>query len=122
MDIYYDPLDCKCKDITGGIKQNEKLILNIFGNASSCFLVLQKDGEAAEYKHMQRTAQGWQIALCLSDIGLYFYYFEIDGRRGGCGKFRKMVFDDGAPPYQLIVSRADFSTKSEPSGLRKTIN
>ena len=56
MDIYYDPLDCKCKDITGGIKQNEKLILNIFGNASSCFLVLQKDGEAAEYKHMQRRA------------------------------------------------------------------
>ena len=48
MDIYYDPLDCKCKDITGGIKQNEKLILNIFGNACSCFLVLQKDGEAAE--------------------------------------------------------------------------
>ena len=32
MNVYYNPLDKKCKSITGGIKRNENLIINVLGD------------------------------------------------------------------------------------------
>ncbi len=111
MNVYYNPLDTKCKSIIGGIKQNEKLVIRIFSEVyCTCLFVLQKDGGMAEYKEMQRTAQGWEIALCLSDIGLYFYSFEIDGKRAGCGQFHELSFSEMFRPFQLLVTDAAFDT------------
>lgn len=111
MEIYYDPLDPKCKSILGGIRQNEKLIINIFGNVSEpCLFVLKRDEGEAQYLQMQRTPDGYRIELCFPERGLFFYTFEIGGKSAGCGKLRRLEFLDPAPPYQILVSDPAYKT------------
>ena len=60
MNIYYNPLDLKCKSIRGGIKQNEHFDINVYGNNSEpCLFVLKKDGGEAQYLPMQKIPGGW---------------------------------------------------------------
>ena len=113
MKIYYNPLDRNCKSTVGGIKQNEKLIIRIFGDPQGtgpCRFVLQKDGGEVQSFPMRNLSDGWEAEICLSECGLYFYRFDISGRIGGCGKFRDISFDENVPPYQLLV----FAERFEP--------
>ena len=57
MNVYYNPLDKKCKSITGGIKRNENLIINVLGDDDEpCLFVFYKDGGEAQYLHMKKNA------------------------------------------------------------------
>ncbi len=52
--IYYNPLDTRCKSVTGGIKQNEELTLTVFCqeeeiSSDKFVLVINRDGENAKY-------------------------------------------------------------------------
>ena len=85
--IYYNPLNKKCKSITGGIRQHEKLELKVFGESKEpCLLVLNKDGCEAQCLTMQNTSYGWKIQIQLDEVGLYFYHFRIGGKNAGVGK------------------------------------
>lgn len=115
MNIYYNPLDRSCKSITGGIKQNENLMIKVFGevvgkDTEPCFFVLRKDEGEAQYLHMDTTYDGWQIRLELKDPGLYFYHFKFGEKHAGFGKFRNLEFSEHFSEYQILVYSEDFTT------------
>ena len=112
MNIYYNPLDIRCKSTIGGIRQNEKFTINIFGNSNEpCSFVLQRDGGEAQHLHMQKIPQGWSITLFLRDPGLYFYCFQIGERYAGCGKDRCAEFAERSVNYyQILVYAEGFTT------------
>ena len=93
MNIYYNPLDVRCKSVTGWIEQNQNVMIRVDGKSTEpCLFVLFKDGQSgAQYLRMDEVADGWELLLNLSDPGLYFYYFQFnDGRKAGCGKLRDL--------------------------------
>lgn len=109
--IYYNPLDKKCKSITGGIRQNETAVIKVFGESSEpCLFVLQKDGSEARNFDMQPTSYGWRFDLTLEEPGLYFYYFRIGNRNAGLGELRELTFSDPVRAYQLTVCSAEYRT------------
>ncbi len=113
MELYFNPLDLRCKSVIGGIRQNEELILHIYGNNSEpCLLVLQKDGCEAQCLRMQKVPDGWMIQFNLCDCGLYFYHFQIEGKRAACGEERNLIFSETASNYQLLVYDKNFKTPS----------
>ena len=74
MNIYYNPLDLRCKSTIGGIRQNEKLKIRVFCDlheSESCQFVLQKDGGEAQTFPMHIFENGAEIEICLSACGLY---------------------------------------------------
>ncbi len=113
MQIYFNPLDCACKNIVGAISQGDKLQLNVFllnneeqrfydektgefcaitptlaecrSPKQKAFLRLNRDGTRAEYFPMQRTDFGWSVTFSLEDTGLYYYSFYIENEGNiGC--------------------------------------
>jgi len=109
--IYYNPLNKKCKSITGGIRQHEKLELKVFGESKEpCLLVLNKDGCEAQCLTMQNTSYGWKIQIQLDEVGLYFYHFRIGGKNAGVGKFRNLEFNDKIRAYQITVYSSEYNT------------
>lgn len=111
MNIYYNPLDKKCKSITGGIKQNENLVINVYGDGDEpCLFVFFKDGGEAQYLRMQKCIGYWSIQMSFSEPGLYFYYFIIGGSKAGLGKLRTLEYSEHISNYQLLVYANDFST------------
>ena len=111
MEIYYNPLDIKCKSVIGGIKQSEKFTINVFGNSNEpCIFVLKQDEGEAQYLHMRKTPEGWTIDLSLDNPGLYFYYFRIGNSNASCGKFRKLEISEQIHYYQILIYQAAFET------------
>ena len=115
MNIYYNPLDVRCKSVTGGIEQNQNVMIRVYGKSTEpCLFVLLKDGQSgAQYLRMDEVADGWELLLNLSDPGLYFYYFQFnDGRKAGCGKLRDLEFAGSPAFYQILVYETGFRTPS----------
>ena len=113
MNIYYNPLDVRCKSTIGGIEQNQKLHIRVYGKCTEpCLFVLHKDGQSgAQYLHMDTVADGWSLLLNLQEPGLYFYHFQFGEQRvAGCGKFRNLEFSESITEYQILVYRKGFRT------------
>lgn len=111
MNVYYNPLNKACKSITGGIKRNENLIFNVFGDGDEpCLFVYYKDGGEAQYLHMKKCENCWTLQMSFSEPGLYFYYFIIGGSKAGLGKLRNIEFSDHIACYQLLVYAEEFAT------------
>ena len=109
MELYYNPLDKKCKSVTGGISTDEDLTIKVFGKSNEpCSLVLQKDGGEAQYLRMQTTYTGWQITLSFPETGLYFYRFRFGSREAGCGRMRNLEISENAINYQILVYDKNF--------------
>ncbi len=113
MNIYYNPLDMRCKSIIGGIEQNQNLEIRVYGMSNEpCLFVLSRDGQSgAQYLHMDKVADGWKLLLNLPDPGLYFYYFQFGNEKtAGCGKFRNLEFSESVIAYQILVYEKGFNT------------
>ena len=98
--IYYNPLDERCKSITGGVATSEEVTFNLFHvvtpskgtptlencakSEKQASFVLNKDGEECVAYTMLSTAFGWQITLKINQTGLYFYRFRIEGEGDVC--------------------------------------
>ena len=77
MDIYYNPLDPRCKSVTGAVQQNIDCRIMLFAeNAGHCELILRRDGEEAQSYPMHKVAGGWCFVLSsflrLSRIGSFW--------------------------------------------------
>ena len=139
ISIYFNPLDIACKSITGGIKQGEKLQLNLFllenreklrcnipnynfktpcesdciPPTQNAFLRLNRDGEEAELFEMTKTDFGWSISLQIEEIGLYYYSFYIENKGNvSCGDMEIGELSKDAYGFQLTVSSKDYQTPS----------
>ena len=111
MDIYYDPLDPRCKSITGAIQQNTVCVLTVFGkNDLPCELILQKDGEREQTLPMRRVGGGWRCELTFAEAGLYFYSFRIGGAVAGMGALRRLTFLNTPQKWQILVYRDGYKT------------
>ncbi len=111
MDIYYDPLDPRCKSITGAIQQNTVCVLTVFGkNDLPCELILQKDGEREQTLPMRRVGGGWRCELTFAEAGLYFYSFRIGGAVAGMGALRRLTFLNTPQKWQILVYREGYKT------------
>jgi hypothetical protein len=113
MEVYFDPLDRKCKSKTGAITRREEVTLSLFGveKTEECLLELNRDGEHPKRFCMESFADGKKITLNPMKEGLYFYKFIIGGRYFGRGRERKGDFEANES-YQLLVYEEDFTTPS----------
>lgn len=115
MNIYYNPLDKRCKNITGGIKQGEKLKIVVFCQgedfpSDKVLFVLNRDGENARYIEMKRNSYGWSLVLRINEPGLYFYRFKIGDRKLGKDENRNLIFSEDSYSYQLTVYDKNYET------------
>lgn len=127
MNVYFDPLNVACKNVTGGALQGEQIQLNIFllkegatfaqpskedylAPDLDAFLLFAKDGEGEEGFPMQKTPFGWSISFSVGETGLYYYAFSFD--RGGfvCQTedlYGYFSYEKGNS-FQLTVSSRDY--------------
>lgn len=115
MSIYFNPLDIRCKSIIGGMKQGEKLELNVFCqkdefSSDKFLLVINRDGEHTKYFEMTKTDFGWHITIRIHNPGLYFYRFKVGDLKIGRGAYRFADISDDSPSYQLTVYSEDYKT------------
>lgn len=111
MDIYYDPLDLRCKSITGAIQQNTNCTLTLYGqSAGSCELILRRDGCQAETRRMERFDGGWRCVLNLAETGLYFYHFRIGDAEAGMNDLHRLTFASQSNDWQLLVYAEEYTT------------
>ncbi len=116
---YYDPLDRACKSVCGAIPAEGSLSFHLYSkeesgeaafSAQSCTLILWKDGETAQLFPMKREEDGFSLHLCFHETGLYFYHFELDGRKFKCGVLRRGCFNDNAADWQVTVYDEEYKT------------
>ncbi|MBQ8685141.1 MAG: glycoside hydrolase family 13 protein [Clostridia bacterium] len=131
MYIYYNPLDKACKSVTGAIMQAEEVRFNLFllkekredhrvaspksedcvSPQQNAFLLLNRDGENAESFVMTKTAFGWSISLSVSEIGLYYYTFSIEGEGFvSCGYLETGYLSNTPKGFLLTVYSNDYKT------------
>ena len=124
--IYYDPLDVRCKSVTGGIPTETEVCFNLFRlkedvapatevfipSEKSAFFVLNKDGAECVAYPMQNTAFGWQIRLKIRERGLYYYRFRIEGEGDVCENENVCgaLNPKKGKSFLLTVYEADFKT------------
>ena len=119
MGFYYDPLDSACKSIRGAVPRDSELSLHLYMNeqggesrfsAQTCTLILWKDGEEAVRFPMKRTGNRFELCLSFHEIGLYFYHFEVDGAKFGCGTLRRGVLSEESYDWQITVFDEEYET------------
>ena len=132
MQIYFNPLDKACKSVIGAVSQGKRIQFNIFclnepkshdnerqtPTAEECFtptqnaiLSLNKDGGEAKDYAMQKTAFGWSITLTISETGLYFYRFKVDGIGYiSCNDLHFGYISDTPRDFLLTVCSQDYQT------------
>ena len=131
--IYYNPLDEICKSKIGAIKEQDVIEFNIFalkeekkaiGDVKSkiceqdciqptkkAYFRLKKDGENVEIFPMHITSFGWNIAISIQEIGLYFYSFEIEGEGVvSCNDLETGELMPSENMFLLTVSSKDYQT------------
>ena len=133
IQIYFNPLNRACKNVTGAVKQGQPLQLNVFllkndakrnefgfitPQANDClapeydaFLSFNRDGESAQVFPMQRTAYGWSIKLSVPKIGLYYYSFCVDGQGFvSCNDMQMGELTDKPRGFALTVCSKNYQT------------
>ena len=133
IQIYFNPLDRACKNVTGAVKQGQPLQLNVFllkndtkrnelgfitPKAEDClapkhdaFLSFNRDGESAQSFPMQKTTFGWSIKLSVPKIGLYYYTFCIDGQGFvSCNDMQMGELTESPQGFALTVCSKNYQT------------
>lgn len=109
MNIYYNPLDKKCRSRTGAIPRECELTLSVYADGvQECILDLNLDGRPSEHLQMRRTEGGWTITLIIHETGLYYYRFICDGHHYGRGQLRNAQINS-EQGYQLTVYDENYS-------------
>ena len=106
--LKFCPCELEYKSRVGGIRANEPLRFNVFGEAGSIMLVLTKEGEGhcpVNYG-MVKTENGFSVTICITTSGLYFYHFLVDGVRYGANDLLELV--EGGVDYLQLVHEAEF--------------
>ena len=120
MHFYYNPLNKACKSKTGAFARGSVVTFRIYWNDNGemphdldASFVFFQDGKERKALSMQRTEDGFSVALRFNQIGLYFYYFRVGDEYFGCGKWRDGVMSAKAADmrtWQITVYEEHYST------------
>ena len=119
MQFYYDPLDPRCKSITGALPTDASVTFRIFWSGEGAMpdhidarFVLSRDGEDRQPISMDRCSDGYSVTLCFHSTGLYFYYFRIGDEFFGCGVMRRGCFmpQGSLESWQITVFDQRYTT------------
>ena len=120
MHFYYNPLNKACKSKTGAFARGSVVTFRIYWNDNGemphdldASFVFFQDGKERKALSMQRTEDGFSVALRFNQIGLYFYYFRVGYEYFGCGKWRDGVMSAKAADmrtWQITVYEEYYST------------
>ena len=127
MKVYFDPLDLKCKSITGAVADDKNLKLSLkLSGAKSCRLILRCDEGKESSFPMKKRGENFSVELAPLKKGLYWYSFLADGKKIGrnelnfaeicpcSGNFELLVYDNnqtypksfcGGIMYQIMPDR-----------------
>ena len=105
MKYYFNPLDVRCKTVTGGAERKTPVGFRVYSDASTCELVIRKDGvNDSCYCEMTGEGGSFRYELTLNDAGLYWYYFRLDKKYYiGAGEGLNAVASVNPRAYQLTV-------------------
>lgn len=99
---FFDPLNTYFKSITGALKEDTKIRFRVKGNFGSVFFVFNKDGEKETFVEMSKKDGYFETSLSFK-TGLYWYYFNVDGRF--CG-----LYGSSQDKFQLSVFGKNYAT------------
>lgn len=99
---FFDPLNTYFKSITGALKEDKKIRFRVKGNFGSVFFVFNKDGEKETFVEMSKKDGYFETSLSFK-TGLYWYYFNVDGRF--CG-----LYGSSQDKFQLSVFGKNYVT------------
>ncbi|MBQ7373474.1 MAG: glycoside hydrolase family 13 protein [Clostridia bacterium] len=104
MKVYFDPLDCACKSVTGAVSTEQTVKFRIkLSTAKSCSLVVKRDdGDEKLYK-MRNFRQTFICNLPKIEKGLYWYSFLVDGKKVGKNHLGFAEKGDWTGDFELLV-------------------
>ncbi len=112
MSLYFNPLDEKCKNIIGAIKDSEEVRFTVFSSGNAVkFRVLNDDTkEIIEYEAVKND-DAFTLTINSLKAGLYFYHIICDGEvfvpSSNLTAVKGSFYCDG---YQLLVYSSDYKT------------
>ena len=122
MEIQFDSRDRRYKQPFGCVRQQEACVFHVYlpqqMAARQVWLMLQLDGCAPVAQPMTRQPADdgydrYQISISLSDCGLYFYWFRLDGAEGEFQVFhdaQNMPRINEGSPWQLTCYGGQYDT------------
>ncbi|MBQ6947164.1 MAG: glycoside hydrolase family 13 protein, partial [Clostridia bacterium] len=124
--IFFESRNIECKRPFGAVKSGEEITLTFRVRQDVAVkevrFVLQKDGGSEHPYPMTDKGEGkYELCLSLTEIGLYFYRFEVIRADGsflfvGRGEKGRAVVGDWLPRWKLTVYHADFDTADKWKG------
>lgn len=106
--MHYNPLDKFHKSILGAVSTAETLVLRVKGNFNSVELRVRRDGEEIEKKvALSFNGDFFECNLSLP-VGLYWYYFAVDGRFLSLGNDYCAELTDKISCFQLTFYQDDY--------------
>lgn len=112
MDFYYNPIEKKCKSITGAIPTDCDVKISVFTRlAKYCKIIVTDDkNRVVINRRMMKTDDGFTVSLRYRESGLYWYCFECDFGIIGQGENLLSSLTEDKKNYQLLVYQKTFST------------
>ncbi len=124
--VFFESRNLEYKQPFGALKSGEELKLNLRVRqdvvVKEVHFVLQKDGGQERSYGMEAVGEGlFSLRLSLTEIGLYFYRFEVVRADGsflfvGRGDKGRAVVGDWLPRWKLTVYHPDFVTADKWKG------
>ena len=111
MTFLYNPLNPSNNDRGGTVKLGCSITFTVKTDGKYSKLIIKNDKtEKTAVYEMKVVNGGFSVTLNSLEKGLYFYYFECDGRFFGKGEGLNAVKNDYAPDcYQLTVYAKSYS-------------
>jgi glycosidase len=116
LELYYNPTDKKCKSCVGAVKENQIITFNLFYNESKfCNLIIETDFKSDKLiipMFWNENNGGYYCCeVTFPKMGLFWYYFNLDNKKIGCGKKRNAEFqEDKLQKFQQLVYNKNYKT------------
>ena len=121
--VYYSAWEPQCKYPFGAIPEGTSLSLNFLVSQElrpeKVALILRREGGSQRRLYLAQSGASpkmltFSITTPISEVGLYFYRFEIENGDGtifvGRGENSSAIIGDFLPEWQLTVYASDFQT------------
>lgn len=115
--LYYNPLDTKCKSITGAVPSDTEITFSVCANAENCTFAIREDGsDKMKYFPLEKSGEYFSFVKKFKP-GIYWYTFLLDnGYMIGLGEKYTGILTFNPVEFQLSVYDKNYSVPNWLSG------